>query len=596
MAKPLKFFTNVSIIIAILSNVFIAKASGFSDIQNQIAKECISQLAERKLIKGYADKTFRPQSTINRAEFAVLLLNSFPDTERQQSSIKFKDVPTIHWAYKPIQAAYERGFFTGYPDGTFRPSEPIPRVQAIAILGKHLFLSIPEEGYNRHNQRLVSIPDNPETTLKKHFDDVAQIPNYAHKAVAAATTGRIVVNYPKVRQLQPNKSTTRGEIAAIICQSLNLARTVPIEYIPGGKAPFDIPPEMGGHNDFSEGLAGARFNAKYGFMNKNGELVILAKFDDISRFSSGLAAVKVANKWGYIDKIGKLVIPTQFLQPPANFKEEVAKVTLEDKIGFIDKTGKLLFTVAYPGGKSFEVNDFSEGLAKVKIDSMKTGFIDKTGKFIIQPQADEVSDFSSGLAVIKVKAKYGYIDKTGKLVIEPQFNEAKPFYEGLAAVKITEAGISKWGYIDTTGKTVITPQFSGAENFAEGLGLVWTEEGLGYIDKTGKLIISASQLAVGAGDYIFQLGSFSSGLAKVEVGYQGQKLGYIDRNGTWIIKPVFSGYNVSEFGNFRDGMAMVGVGVQLIEEVKMVNGEPTDVLYRQGGKWGYIRSPLQSLK
>ncbi|MBD2359497.1 S-layer homology domain-containing protein [Tolypothrix sp. FACHB-123] len=79
MAKSLKVFTNISIIIAIFSNLFIAKASAFSDIKNQFAKECISQLAERKLIKGYADQTFRPQSTISRAEFAVLLLNAFPN-------------------------------------------------------------------------------------------------------------------------------------------------------------------------------------------------------------------------------------------------------------------------------------------------------------------------------------------------------------------------------------------------------------------------------------------------------------------------------------------------------------------------------------
>lgn len=79
-----KLLTHTSVTITIVSNLLIfilssSQASAFSDIQNQIAKDCINQLAERNLIRGYADKTLRLQSTINRAEFAVLLLNAFPN-------------------------------------------------------------------------------------------------------------------------------------------------------------------------------------------------------------------------------------------------------------------------------------------------------------------------------------------------------------------------------------------------------------------------------------------------------------------------------------------------------------------------------------
>ncbi|AFY33466.1 WG repeat-containing protein [Calothrix sp. PCC 7507] len=569
MNNALKFLTNTSIMITVVGNLLISKASAFSDIQNQFAKQCISQLAERNLVRGYADQTFRPQSTISRAEFAVLLLNAFPYGQQKQSGVNFKDVPTTHWAYKAIQAAYQQGFFTGYPDRTFRPSEPIPRVQAIAILGNHLF----------------SIPENAETALKQHFDDVDQIPNYARNPVAAATSGRIVVNYPKVRQLQPNKSATRGEVAAIICQSLNLSRTVPIEYIAGGKEPFTIPPEIGGFTNFSEGLAGAEVNKKYGFINKNGELVIAAKFDEIRNFSSGLAAVKIGDKWGYIDKTGKLVIPVQYLQEPANFMEDVAKMILEDKIGFIDKTGNLLFTVAYPGAKSFVVNNFSDGLAAVRIDSEKTGFIDKTGKFIIEPQTYEISDFVAGMAAINVNGKYGYIDKTGKIVIPAQFEQAKPFSEGLAAVAVKEYNILKWGYIDSTGKIVIKPQFYYVQNFSEGLARISSDRDWGYIDKTGKVIIYANKLTVIPGSHISELESFSSGLALVRV---GNKFGYIDKNGKWNIKP-----ELPNAMNFQDGMARVNVAGKWLQNVGYDSSANAIIdYYFEGGKWGYIRSPL----
>lgn len=574
MKQARKIFTNTAVIIAVSCNLFISKALAFTDIQNQLAKECISQLAERNIVRGYANQTFRPQLTINRAEFAVLLLNAFPYSQSKQSAIEFKDVPKTHWAYKAIGDAYEKGFFTGYPDGTFRPSQPIPKVQAIAILGNHLNFSISQ---------------NPETILKKHFDDEAQIPNYARNAVAAATNGRIVVNHPKVRQLQPNKSLTRGEIAAIICQSLNLARTVPIEYIAGGKEPFTIPPEMGGITDFSEGLAAAQVNGKLGYINKTGELVIPAKFDEIRDFSSGIAAVKVGDKWGYIDKSGKFVVPAQFLQEPPNFQEELAKITLDNQIGFIDKTGKLLFKVTYPGGTTFEVSNFSEGLAAVKIDFEKTGFIDKTGKFVIEPQPYSVSAFNSGLAIINVNGKYGYIDKTGKIVIEPQFIQAQAFSEGLAAVVVREDNIPMWGYIDTTGKIVITPQYYYPQKFSEGLAQVNSWENSGYIDKTGKFVISRSQIPIASGEYISELGSFSSGLALVRV---NNKFGYIDKKGKWIIKP-----ELTNALSFKDGMARVNVAGYWKKLVGYDSSAiPIIEYFFEDGKWGYIRSPLSNLE
>ncbi|BAY29561.1 hypothetical protein NIES2107_14040 [Nostoc carneum NIES-2107] len=89
MNTSLKLITNTSLIVTLLGNLFISKVSAFSDIKNQIAKDCITQLSERNIIRGYADQTFRPQSTINRAEFAVLLLNAFPNSEIKNAGMQF---------------------------------------------------------------------------------------------------------------------------------------------------------------------------------------------------------------------------------------------------------------------------------------------------------------------------------------------------------------------------------------------------------------------------------------------------------------------------------------------------------------------------
>lgn len=60
---------------------------------------------------------------------------------------------------------------------------------------------------------------------------------------------------------------------------------------------------------FSEGLAIVKENGKYGFIDTCGRQVIPFRYDDAHRFSHGLAAVSDGEKWGYIDRQGKTVIP-----------------------------------------------------------------------------------------------------------------------------------------------------------------------------------------------------------------------------------------------------------------------------------------------
>ena len=120
---------------------------------------------------------------------------------------------------------------------------------------------------------------------------------------------------------------------------------------------------------------------------------------------------------------------------------------------------------------------FYEGLAKVEINK-KWGYIDQTGKMIIPPQFDDADYFHEGLARVNIYHRnyYAYIDKTGNAVI-PLFYHASHFSEGLARVTINK----KDGYIDKTGKMIITPQFDYAYNFSEGLAAVQINGKWGYI-------------------------------------------------------------------------------------------------------------------
>jgi len=205
----------------------------FSDIQNHWAKDGILKLAERDLVKGYPDRTFRPDDPITRAEFATLMCGIFPEAERIQKAVDFADVPESHWAIASIQTASEKGFFAGYPDRTFKPEQKIPRVQAIVVLVAHL---------------KSKIPDDADSILQQFYDDCNDIPPYAKFPVAAATLAALVVNYPQLRQLNPNRNATRGEVAALLCRALNYP-VVPGRYIVGfDVVPMELRPLTGGLN------------------------------------------------------------------------------------------------------------------------------------------------------------------------------------------------------------------------------------------------------------------------------------------------------------------------------------------------------------
>ncbi|MGB3192939.1 MAG: S-layer homology domain-containing protein [Limnoraphis sp.] len=187
----------------------------FSDIQDHWAQSSILALKERSRFSGYPDGRFRPQASLTRAEFASLMCGAFPQAEEVRSAIPFRDVPQTHWAFESIQTATKKRFFSGYPDGTFQPEQPLPRVQAIAVLGSALYFQSEAE---------------PMAILNRNFEDARNIPSYARGLVAAATRRGIVVNFPEIRQLNSNQNSTRGEIATLLCRALKID-AVPHQYI-----------------------------------------------------------------------------------------------------------------------------------------------------------------------------------------------------------------------------------------------------------------------------------------------------------------------------------------------------------------------------
>jgi parallel beta-helix repeat protein len=193
----------------------VAGASRFADVTGHWAAAYIEALADRNVIGGFPDGTYRPNEPVTRAQFAAIINAAFSPTP-ERPGITFPDVRSDFWGNAAIQSAYRGNFLSGYPDATFQPNQQIPRVQALVSLATGLKLS------------------TGDTTALTRYQDAAEIPAYATGAIAAATQQGIIVNYPNVQQLNPNQVATRADVAAFIYQALvnaGQAEAIPSPYL-----------------------------------------------------------------------------------------------------------------------------------------------------------------------------------------------------------------------------------------------------------------------------------------------------------------------------------------------------------------------------
>lgn len=116
----------------------------FSDVpQGSVYFAATESLKQQGFIRGYDDGTFRPDATINRAEFVKIFTSAgiVSDTERADCMAMFEDVVTFpdvkrtDWFAPNVCVAQRKGIVGGYPDGSFHPERDIAFTEASKILG-----------------------------------------------------------------------------------------------------------------------------------------------------------------------------------------------------------------------------------------------------------------------------------------------------------------------------------------------------------------------------------------------------------------------------------------------------------------------------
>jgi hypothetical protein len=111
-----------------------ANGTSFKDVKTAYA-DAIDWFADREISVGYTDRTFRPNQSVSRGEFAAFLYRlAAPSGYRAPATSPFRDMTRSSPNYEAITWLRSQGVTSGYADRTFRQTQNISRAEAAAFL------------------------------------------------------------------------------------------------------------------------------------------------------------------------------------------------------------------------------------------------------------------------------------------------------------------------------------------------------------------------------------------------------------------------------------------------------------------------------
>jgi len=166
-----------------------------ADYDGHWAAPHIDEARERGWMTGYPDGSFKPDNSITRAEFSVMLWRAM-DSPAPQGGSPFTDVDGGSWYGKAVTALFEAGIVTGYGGGTFAPGDTLTREMGFVMLARAFGLA----------------PEDAEAYAA--FTDGGDTSDWARDAASALIEGGYVEGADG--KLLPKKALTRGEMAKLL--------------------------------------------------------------------------------------------------------------------------------------------------------------------------------------------------------------------------------------------------------------------------------------------------------------------------------------------------------------------------------------------
>jgi hypothetical protein len=175
-------------------------AVNLMDISGHWAEAAIKHAVGLGLVSGYSDQTFRPNKSVTRSEFVVILARAL-GLQAKEGDAGLSDIDQLpEWARASVTAAIQSGLVTGYTDGTFKGDRLISRTEAIVLLSRAFGIKSGWQG---------------ALSTGTVFADTSAIPVYARDTVETAASLGLVTGQGQER-FNPQASTTRAEAVVLL--------------------------------------------------------------------------------------------------------------------------------------------------------------------------------------------------------------------------------------------------------------------------------------------------------------------------------------------------------------------------------------------
>jgi hypothetical protein len=242
---------------------------------------------------------------------------------------------------------------------------------------------------------------------------------------------------------------------------------------------------------FRGGLAPARADGAWGYVDAQGDWAIRPRFELAAEVHEGRAAVRVDGLWAYLDPATGELLGEERFQQFTHFHCGLAAVARGGKWGHVDRDGRLVG----PGLAYARTFKLVEGrLAAVQLDAKRWAYVDAEGRPIGADRGwTRTWDADEGVGVFQApRNQSGFVLPDGTILAEG-FSGAYAFRDGLAAASRKEA----WGFVGHDGAWSIPPQFEAVGRHREGRCPVRVDRRWGYLDRAGEVVIAPEYAGVG---------------------------------------------------------------------------------------------------
>ncbi len=200
----MKKFLALAMAIILTCSVLVASAREiFTDVPtDDWATPYIYNLADRGIVGGYGDGTFKPLANVERCEYAKMLVN-ISGVELVSNTVSpYVDVPSDQWYFPYINSA---PFITGYFEGGtlfFAPEDDATREDVTVAMVKALEIDVTKY-------------TDCDAYLQARFVDWEKISAHNRAYIVAAIDNKIVTG-DEEGTFRPGDPIIRAEVVALL--------------------------------------------------------------------------------------------------------------------------------------------------------------------------------------------------------------------------------------------------------------------------------------------------------------------------------------------------------------------------------------------